>query len=130
MIACELGNNEVVHSILEHFETKRKAKEQLQKEKAKNKKKNLLKKKGNKRAKKGKKNDSEEEDENDEVGEMEDDDEGQQINVDFLEIKNRSSWTALHFAVIGGNAKIVKNLLDSGAKIGAKTSKSMVSFKH
>lgn len=50
-----------------------------------------------------------------------DDDE---LNINYLEMKDRSSQTALHHACYGGHVRVVQALLDAGAEVETKTSKS------
>jgi len=123
MIACRLGKLEVVRVILEHFESKKRAKEE---EKKKKKKKKIYPLKKQKRKGGKKKEESEEESEGEEI----ENDEDEEIDVKFLELKSRSSWTALHFAAHHGMTKCAEALIKSGANIEAKNSKSMVRYEY
>jgi ankyrin repeat protein len=58
-----------------------------------------------------------------EEGEEEEEDD---FSVNFLELKNRSSWTAILYAAYQGNLKCVYALIEAGANIEAKNSKSDV----
>ena len=62
--------------------------------------------------KKGKKDENESEDEED-----------ARFDVDFINFKDRSSWTALHFAARTGDEKICEVLIEAGADINSKNSK-------
>lgn len=90
---------------MEHFEKRKNAKKAKQDAKEKGK-------------KKGKKQESEDEDEGE--------DEEAGFDVDFVNFKDRSSWTALHFAANFGSAKICEVLIEAGADQSLRNSKQMV----
>ena len=86
MLACELGRLGNVQVLLEHFIARKKRAEQDQKEK-------LMKKKAKvpKKGKKAQKKSLEDED----MGENSNDENEEAFSVNFIELKDRSSWTAL-----------------------------------
>lgn len=63
----------------------------------------------------------------DEYGEEEDDNKVG-FNVDFINFKDRSSWTALQFAASSGHMKVVAALIEAGAEVDTKNSKQFVSI--
>ena len=65
--------------------------------------------------------------EDEEYGE-EDDDGKVGFNVDFINFKDRSSWTALQFAASSGHLKVVAALIEAGAEVDTKNSKQFVSI--
>ncbi|CDW80451.1 nad(+) adp-ribosyltransferase-3 [Stylonychia lemnae] len=126
MIAAELGRTQNILALLDHFEQKRKAREQAEKEKDKQRKKKILQKpKSKKKSRKprGKQGGDDEDDED--MDDNEGDNEEETLNINYVDTKNRSSFTALHFAVLSGSMQCVKALLDAGADPNLKTSKSM-----
>eukprot|EP00347_Sterkiella_histriomuscorum_P010982 403374198 len=118
MIAAQLGKLHNIQVLLEHYDKKKKEREIAQTAR------DLLKKKKKVQAKpkKGKKKDDSEDEDMDEGS---DEDEDQQININSLDMKDRSSWTALHFAAQQGHYRCVDALLKAGANPNLKNSKSM-----
>ena len=118
MIACELGKAENVMALLDHFEMRKRSKNE---EKKKAKRDDIMRKKG-KGKKLRKRKDSDESDED-----MEDDEnDEEEFDVNYLELKDKSSWTALQYAAYHGHHKIVEVLCDAGADVNTKNSKSFV----
>ena len=58
--------------------------------------------------------------------EDDEDDDEDEFDVNYLEFKDRSSWTALQYAAYHGHHKIVEVLCDAGADVHTKNSKSFV----
>ena len=58
----------------------------------------------------------------------EDEADNDEFSVNYLESKDRSSWTALNYAAANGHTQIVEILLEAGADVNTKNSKSMVSI--
>lgn len=59
---------------------------------------------------------------------MDDEMEDEVIDVNYLELKDRSGRTALNYAVYNGHMKCAMALIDAGCSIESKTSKSLVRF--
>jgi len=71
-------------------------------------------------------NDDEEDEGGDEYG---DENGSDKINVDYVNCKDKSSWTALMYAAREGHTKVCSALIDAGANIEMKNSKCLVRFK-
>ena len=56
--------------------------------------------------------------------------EEEEININSLDMKDRSSWTALHYAAKSGHHKCVEALIEEGADPHLKNSKTMVNIQY
>ncbi len=74
----------------------------------------------------GAKSDQSENDE-EEHGSEEEAGESDKIDVDYVNSKDKSSWTALMYAAREGHTKVCEVLIDAGANIEIKNSKQLVS---